>query len=213
MLRNKLNLRKLVAIAICLTSTALCITSCGGNTQHKDEWLEFATSVLKNGNAKNAKRMVSEVTISDIALSLTAWKCIALVNDAIFDPSSIPLGKDQLTAFYHEDAEIFIRSYEDLFDGEIVQIQGKKYQNITEVDVFDKVIIWVKKGGKTQGIVIDTVIKTPNGLRVLSWLSAVGSYSPGQLYRMRAILEDSECKYPNNIFFDTSFIEEFGRSR
>ena len=208
MFRNKLNLRKLVAIAICLAGTALCLTSCGGNTQPKDEWYDFSTSVLKYGRAKNAKRMVSELTISDISLAQTALKGIARELNATFEPAPNP-DKDQVTAGFRENAEIFIRSYEDLFDGEIVQIHCPQYQNIKEIDVFNNIIIWVKKGGKTQGILIETAIKTPNGLRVLSWVPDNGGYRPGRLYYKRAILEDSECKYSDNIIYKTTYREEF----
>lgn len=103
--------------------------------------------------------------------------------------------------------EVFLRSYEDLFNGEIATIVTAVPKLMDFEDLgYDPcgVIIWVKKGNSFHGIKIELVVKTSSGLKICDWIGHEG-YPPqpgATLWTKRAILESPDidsCGFPETI--------------
>ncbi|KPJ76579.1 MAG: hypothetical protein AMJ54_11230 [Deltaproteobacteria bacterium SG8_13] len=111
---------------------------------------------------------------------------------------------EELYAAMREDVQMFVRSYEDLFDGRGVKCCTKRLQ-IDGVDCYS-VILWVEKDKTYKGILIHAVWKRPAGFKVLEWVDTAPAAAKGvELLEKRARLtaaDPQKCTFPERIEFD-----------
>ncbi len=171
----------------------------GCATKPADPWVEFMQTVVISAREKNYDKLTRE-------LSLHRWEEI----EAFFEKASIitPVSPenvpddDELYRNMREDVEVFVRSYEDLFEGKPV-VYSTKRLDMDGVDLFS-VILWVKKGKAYSGILIHAVWQRPDGFKVVEWVYTKPSAAPG-LFRKRAKLEAHNlegCVFPEVVEFE-----------
>jgi len=172
----------------------------GCATKPKDPWSEFMHSVITSAREKDYEKLTRE-------LSLHRWEEIK----AFFEQASIIEARspenepddDELYRNMRDDVEVFVRSYEDLFDGKPV-VYSTKRLDMDGVDLFS-VILWVKKDNAYSGILIHAVWQGPKDFKVVEWVYTKPSAAPG-LFKKRAKLKANnleECVFPEIIEFDT----------
>jgi len=169
-------------------------------TKPKDPWSEFMHSVATSVRDKNYDKWTKE-------LSLYSWDEIKSFFEqaSIIAPTS-PENEpddDELYSNMRKDVDVFVRSYEDLFDGKPT-IYSTKRLDMDGVDLFS-VILWVEKNNTYSGILIHAVWQRPDDFKVLEWVYTKPSDAPG-LFKKRAKLKVDkleDCVFPEMVEFDT----------
>jgi multisubunit Na+/H+ antiporter MnhB subunit len=177
-------------------------------TTLREEWFYFAKNVLEYGRDNNVTAMVTELSLNDPDLGEEVMNKLVKANPNLeYRPPTKPTNQDEINSAYQEEVEIFIRSYQDLFGGQLSCVTSplKDFKGIDSYSV----IIWVKKDEKTYGIKIDDVFRTSKGLKVNSWIGSRGyPTTPGsQLRKKRALIEDEECRHPNTIQYEYEYVQ------
>lgn len=176
-------------------------------TKPREEWFYFAKDVLKHGQDNNIIAMVTELSLSDLDLGREVTKRLTQANPNLeYRPPAQPANQDKINSAYQEEVEIFIRSYQDLFGGQLACVTSP-LKDLKGIDSH-AVIIWVKKGEKLYGIKIDDVYRTSKGLKVNSWIGSRGyPANPGaQLRSKRALIEADKCKHPDTIKYEYEYV-------
>jgi len=188
-------------------SLGLFVISCS-KPSPREEWFYFAKSVLEYSKSGNTEALVKELSLSDVELGKEVMLKLVKANpDLEYVPPAQPPNGEKIFSDYREEVEIFLRSYKDLFDGQLACVTSP-LKDIKGIDSHS-VIIWVKKDGKVNGIKIDEVFRTSKGLKVNSWVGSRG-YPPdpgAKLYIKRAILEDENCEHPETIQYEYQYIQ------
>jgi hypothetical protein len=119
------------------------------------------------------------------------------------------LDRKEMISATKKAIEIFLRSYDDLFDGVPATIVTAQHESAELHPNWKKLnprsfILWVKKGNKYYGIKIDTIITTKDRIKVNDWIGHQGyPTQPGAiLWKKRAnLVRDSleSCDYPAHI--------------
>jgi len=201
----------LVIAAICMAvggAVWYLIPGSSERTTPREEWFNFANNVLEYSQANNVTAMVTELSLSDLNLGKEVMNELVKANpDLEYRPPTQPPNQDKINSDYREEVEIFIRSYQDLFDGQLACVTSP-LKDLKGIDSHS-VIIWVKKGEKTYGIKIDDVLRTSKGLKVNSWIGSRGyPTTPGaQLRKKRALIEDEECRHPDTIQYEYEYVQ------
>ena len=113
----------------------------------------------------------------------------------------------QLYAAMRKDVQLFLRSYEDLFNGRAAGCCTKRLE-IDGVECYS-VILWVLHGKRYRGIFIHAVWKRPTGFKVLEWVDTAAAAAAGlKLWKKRARLgtrDPKGCVFPDRIEFEQVF--------
>lgn len=171
----------------------------------KDDWSNFASSLLEAARSEKASVLVHDLSFMDMQYLQQAARRVGY-----------PAPKREEVVKATEDAvAIFLRSYDDLFDGELTCVASREIIltgiEDPELKAMEprEAIIWVRKGDRYKGIRIHAVAQTQAGLKVLDWLGDRGNPTlPGAtLWKKRAHLEATEnsCDYPSQIEYEYQF--------
>jgi len=201
----------LVIVAICMAvggAVWYLIPGSSKQTTPREEWFYFAKDMLEYGQANDVTAMVTELSLSELDLGKEVMNKLIKANpDLEYRPPTQSPNQDKINSDYREEVEIFTRSYQDLFSGQLVCVTSP-LKDLKGIDSYT-VIIWVKKDEKTHGIKIDDVLRTSKGLKVNSWIGSRG-YPPtpgAQLHKKRALIEDEECRHPDTIRYEYEYVQ------
>ena len=180
--------------------TLITLTGCAA--KRLEPWSQFMHTVIASAKADHHDKLARE-------LSLFRWEEIqAFYRQAsiieVIPPGNEPTDNELYDAM-REDVKMFVRSYEDLFDGQPVTYSTRRLE-IEGVDLFS-VILWVKKNDAYSGILIHAVWQRPTDFKVLEWVYTDPSEIP-RLWKKRAKLTAHElesCEFPTAIEFEYQF--------
>ena len=174
-------------------------TACA--TKPLDPWTEFMQSVLESARGADADALTRDLTLyrwQEITEFYRQASVVEITRDAA-RPT-----EEELYAAMHEDVQMFVRSYKDLFDGRAAAYSTKRL-DIDGVDCYS-VILWVGKGGSYSGILIHAVWKRPAGFKVLEWVDTAPAAAAGvKLWIKRARLnvpDPGSRVFPERIEFE-----------
>jgi len=176
----------------------------------QDLWLDFAESIVDAGRENDSKRLIE-------LLSFNEKDLMELARNAEKHGLDYPPAKDvkrslkESSAQLETEVRIFLKSYEDLFDGTVVRVvTAPKHMDVHELEVFEpcKAIIWVRKGERYFGIPVEEIFKMSTGLKtsvLIQWYPAFGGK---RLLKEKAHHEASSidsCNFPSAI----NYIREY----
>jgi hypothetical protein len=112
-----------------------------------------------------------------------------------------------------QDAELFVNSYSDLFDGKPRRFSTRETEAVPGLKLYS-LIIWVEKDGSFHGIKIDNLCTIGANMKVLDWvvLSSyeMDSLAHGPIRKKKAILRAetaSECNFPrDSIMYEMEYV-------
>ena len=165
-----------------------------------DPWAEFMHGVLESARADDYDALTRDLTLYRWEEILEFFRQSSAIE--ITRGGGQP-AEEQLYAAMHEDVQMFVRSYEDLFDGRPVKVSTKPLE-IDGVECYS-VILWVKKYATYNGILIHAVWTRPTGIKVLEWVDTAPAAAAGvELRQKRARLsvrDPALCVLPERIEF------------
>ena len=171
----------------------------------KNDWSNFSSSLLEAARSERTNVLVHDLSFMDMDYLRQAARRVGY-----------PAPKREEVVKATEDAvAIFLRSYDDLFDGKLTCIASREI-DLTGIEDPElkamtprEAIIWVKKADIYRGIRIHAVAQTRDGLKVLDWLGDRGHPTlPGAtLWKKTAHLEATQnlCDYPSQIEYSYEF--------
>ena len=191
----------LVPLLSCVLLTASC-----AQQSEDDEWLSFGMRLI-TACRENNRDALMEISWTDLA------EMRELAKNFGDQGASTEKQVDVDRSFLEESIEIFLRSYQDICKGQPAKNVSKDHWIIQKAPNSTQIsprgfILWVKTNGEYQGIKIEMVVNTRNGLRVADWIGGHGVPSMGQLWSKRAELvrKDLEsCDYPTVLQYEYEY--------
>lgn len=187
------------------------LVGCENTTSRQDEWPGFMRSVLEAGKSNDPDQLVRKLTLYKITdVERFGEKMAAATPGAAHSGGDSNLSEKEAYSVMLEDAKVFLRSYDQLFDGKPARWSLEGYQEIIKgVDIYS-VILWVMKGGKYKGIYIHRVWKDGRVFRVIEWVPdpSDGGTMSGALWSNRAILEADtaeQCVFPKWMNYEAKY--------
>jgi hypothetical protein len=208
------NLVQLVVVAL--------VAACDKQVSVSSESVEEASSERQLGEA-----LLRACRARDIEkLADLSWEDVEEMRETTRKPDqplaySLKQERDQVREADIDRARVFVRSYQDLCEGQLASIVSGVHMVVDFVPEFRKlnpraVIYWVELDGKYYGIPINMIAKTKSGWRVVNWFDPNSLTLQGgdlALNRANLVRQDLEsCDFPDAIEFKSEYVgvEYFG---
>ena len=173
------------------------------NRKEPDIWLKFGEDVITAGRSGDPNQLLQKLTLYR---TRDAMKFVSIVRenrpDLVKTEDEIKISEDENMDIMLRDCEVFMRSYEDLFEGEPVMLCRATDPVFSNTEVCG-MVLWVKKGEKFHGILIHRIWLDGKTPRVLAWVEPEPIFE--ELYRKRVILDANsldECVVPKWFDFE-----------
>ena len=180
-----------------LLLTLILLSGC--SAKRLDPWSQFMQTVITSAQAHDYNKLMRELSLYQREEIEAFFRQASIIETA--SSENFP-DEHELSSAMLEDVKMFVRSYEDLFTGQPVTYSTKRL-DIDGVDLFS-VILWVKKDGAYNGILVHAVWQRPADFKVLEWVYTDPSVDPG-LFKKRAKLKVDDLQaieFPSIIEFD-----------
>lgn len=175
-------------------------------------WCDFAKSVLKAGKEKDSGTFISRLSMSSVADLNAIVESLKKANPQVDAEKNEEKPTDEAILKEAEaNVRLFMKSYADVFDGELSSVITAKDPSIKGANVYS-IIIWAKhKDGKFRGIKIDSVWKNDDGtIKVITWVQLSGYEAHKNAIKKKALLERDTaeaCDYPEWINSECVFTD------
>lgn len=206
-------MKKRYYVLIAFMSTLLF--SCQKITESGDAALgDFARSVLQAGKAKDSRTFVKKLSMSSVADLNAIVESLKKANPQVNPEENEEKPTDEAILKETEaNVRLFMKSYADVFDGELSSVVTAQDPNIKGANVCS-MIIWSKhKDGKFRGIKIDSVWKKDDGtMKVITWVQLSGYEAHKNAIKKKALLERDTaeaCDYPDWISNECVFTDSY----
>lgn len=175
-------------------------------------WCDFAKSVLKAGKEKDSGTLIGKLSASSVSDLNAIVESLKKANPQVDSEESKEKPTDEVILKEAEaNVHLFMKSYADVFDGELSSVITAKDPTIKGANVYS-MIVWTKhKDGKFRGIKIDSVWKNDDGtVKVITWVQLSGYEAHKNAIKKKALLERDtaeSCDYPEWISNECVFTD------
>lgn len=195
-----------VMIILSLAAVYAQFCGCSGGKTY-DDLGDFSLALFRELKAGNVDRVATQMCVN-MADCKEQMRLVESRNPRLkFDVNPNVINED-IKNSHREAIEVFVNSYRDLLEAEPASFSARHHEALNT----DKLIIWVKKGEKYYGLVIESVIKTRSGYKVNDWLGPLAdpSRDPSTLRKKKAVLQSDTkegCVFPRSgIVYEYTFV-------
>ena len=205
--------------ALAMMALTPLVAGCSKGRPKFSDMGDFAEALFQSLKARDIERLVSDFsTTPEDAVEYVRnvvernpdidFEATFGIDISTSEPEALEFRRAEFEKRHRDALRILIDSYSDLFKGTLASWSSRKDEFTGE----HTLIIWVTKGEKYHGIVIDSVIKTSEGYIVSNWVWPA-SYLPGDstpLSTKRAVLESDTqeaCVFPKDGLWYMCFFE------